>query len=392
MKHKFAAACLAAIMTMTGTAVQSFAETDMTDIMLQEPFFLEDPLIVEEWPGYTFHVSLQIVPFTEDNNLTDAEKTQAQTDAFNFMSHVKRIEAEAKDPSGKSHLIDESKYDGNQSVWFYENEQVPEIPEPIYWPSDTRILTDTYWHMQDIADMRIFDDGVSYRWNPNGTCPLYFEVEQLAKPREVRETVTTEDSGGYTVRVKFIADAEDGSEAELLTLELPSIVMFEKQKKEAGWYPYYSYASFVLDLHRLTASEQPALRGFDSNMSGAFYMEELRNESVGSIIYTYNADDFNPGIRWGNINTDGAVDIADAVLLSRYLVSDREAVITSQGLRNSRVVNGASLNNDDVTKILRVIAKKIKAEDLTPEQPVLNIVGNPFGPHTDRNPNAGYED
>ena len=273
MKHKFAAACLAAIMTMTGTAVQSFAETDMTDIMLQEPFFLKEPLIVEEWPGYTFSVSLQIVPFTEDDNLTVAEKTQAQTDAFNFMSHVKRIEAEAKDPSGKSHLIDESKYDGNQSVRFYENEQVPEIPEPIYWSSDTRILANTYWEMQTLADMQDSDG-----WNPNGTVRLYFEVEQLAKPGEVRETVTTEDSGGYTVRVKFIADAEDGSEAELLTLELPGIVMYEKQKKEAGWYPYYNYASFVLDLHRLTASEQPALRGFGSNASGVLRMDELKNE------------------------------------------------------------------------------------------------------------------
>lgn len=388
MKHKFAAACLAAIMTMTGTAVQSFAETDMTDIMLQEPFFLKEPLIVEEWPGYTFSVSLQIVPFTEDDNLTVAEKTQAQTDAFNFMSHVKRIEAEAKDPSGKSHLIDESKYDGNQAVEYYENDQVPEIPEPIYWSSDTRILVDRYWDMQHIADMQDSDC-----WNLNGTVPLYFAVEQLAKPREVRETVTTEDSGGYTVRVKFIADAEDGSEAELLTLELPSIVMFEKQKKEAGWYPYYSDASFVLDLHRLTASEQPALRGFGRCMYGNYQMDELKNESVGNIIYQYNADDFTPGIRWGDVNTDGTVDIADAVLLSRYLVSDREAVITSQGLRNSRVANGEDITTDDVTKILQFTAKKIKAEDLTPERPVLNIVGNPFVRYAgSRNPNAGYED
>ncbi|MBR3449064.1 MAG: dockerin type I repeat-containing protein [Oscillospiraceae bacterium] len=264
---------------------------------------------------------------------------------------------------------------------------LPEIPDPVYWPSNTRILADTYWHMQDIADMQSPGS-----WNPAGTTPMYFAIEQLAKPRDVRETVTTEDSGGYTVKVKFIADNEDSSEAELLTLELPSIVMFEKQKKEAGWYPYYSYASFVLDLHRLTASEQPALRGFDSNSIGIFTMDELKNESVGSIIYQYNADDFNPGIQWGDVNTDGAVDIADAVLLSRYLVSDREAVITSQGLRNSRVTNGEDITTDDVTKILQFTAKKIKAEDLTPERPEHKVVGNPFGPHTDRNPNAGYED
>ncbi len=70
---------------------------------------------------------------------------------------------------------------------------------------------------------------------------------------------------------------------------------------------------------------------------------------------------------WGDANTDGKVDVSDAVLIARYLVSDVTATITDQGIRNSAVTNGTSVVSDDITKILRFIAKMINKDELAPD-------------------------
>ena len=74
-------------------------------------------------------------------------------------------------------------------------------------------------------------------------------------------------------------------------------------------------------------------------------------------------------VNWGDSNTDGKVDVSDAVLIARYLVSDVTATITDQGIRNSAVTNGTSVVSDDITKILRFIAKMINKDELAPSQP-----------------------
>ena len=74
-------------------------------------------------------------------------------------------------------------------------------------------------------------------------------------------------------------------------------------------------------------------------------------------------------VNWGDSNTDGKVDVSDAVLIARYLVSDVTATITDQGIRNSAVTNGTSVVSDDITKILRFIAKIINKDELAPSQP-----------------------
>ncbi len=64
----------------------------------------------------------------------------------------------------------------------------------------------------------------------------------------------------------------------------------------------------------------------------------------------------------GDANCDGAVDVADAVLVMRYAVADREAVISEQGLKNADTDKNGNTDSDDATNILLHIAKKI---DLT---------------------------
>ena len=59
----------------------------------------------------------------------------------------------------------------------------------------------------------------------------------------------------------------------------------------------------------------------------------------------------------GNVNCDAKVDVSDAVLLARYKAEDQTAVITSQGKLNADVNQDGELTADDVTLILKYIAK-----------------------------------
>lgn len=61
----------------------------------------------------------------------------------------------------------------------------------------------------------------------------------------------------------------------------------------------------------------------------------------------------------GDANTDGAVDVADAVLTARFTVEDREAVITDHGMLNADLNGDGSITADDTGLILKKIAKQI---------------------------------
>ncbi len=59
----------------------------------------------------------------------------------------------------------------------------------------------------------------------------------------------------------------------------------------------------------------------------------------------------------GDANCDGKADISDAVLMARICVEDHGAVITQQGLKNADCDRSGSLSPEDVTLLLRAIAK-----------------------------------
>ncbi|MBP0971995.1 MAG: endo-1,4-beta-xylanase [Oscillospiraceae bacterium] len=60
----------------------------------------------------------------------------------------------------------------------------------------------------------------------------------------------------------------------------------------------------------------------------------------------------------GDADCSGTVDIADVVLILRYVNGDREAKITDQGLRNANVNGDAQTDVMDAVKVLRMTAKK----------------------------------
>ena len=72
------------------------------------------------------------------------------------------------------------------------------------------------------------------------------------------------------------------------------------------------------------------------------------------------------GPEWGDANCDLTVDIADAVLICRYVVQDNEAVITNTGKYYADVTHDEKVDLDDAEKLLQFIAKKLTHDDLYP--------------------------
>ncbi len=59
----------------------------------------------------------------------------------------------------------------------------------------------------------------------------------------------------------------------------------------------------------------------------------------------------------GDVTLDCAVDVSDAVLLARFCTEESTAVITEQGRQNADVNGSGNIDLDDVTAILRKVAK-----------------------------------
>ena len=57
----------------------------------------------------------------------------------------------------------------------------------------------------------------------------------------------------------------------------------------------------------------------------------------------------------GDVDCDGRVQIADAILLARYLAEDK-VTVTGNGLKNAELTGDTSLNSEDLIKLLEKLA------------------------------------
>ena len=64
----------------------------------------------------------------------------------------------------------------------------------------------------------------------------------------------------------------------------------------------------------------------------------------------------SPDILYGDVNADGIVDIADTVLLARYIAQDPAVKLTKQGLQNADCDPDGNIDSSDLTAIARYLA------------------------------------
>ena len=68
---------------------------------------------------------------------------------------------------------------------------------------------------------------------------------------------------------------------------------------------------------------------------------------------------------YGDVDCNGTVEIADVVLLSRYVAQDKDAkAVTAQGLLNADCVKDGTVDMEDITAIARYLAHLIEASQL----------------------------
>ena len=71
-------------------------------------------------------------------------------------------------------------------------------------------------------------------------------------------------------------------------------------------------------------------------------------------------------IKWGDVDGNRAVDVADAVLLARFCAEDKEVSVSAEGKRNADVSGDGDLTTDDLSKLLLYLANMLTAEQLAP--------------------------
>ena len=237
----------------------------------------------DQFPGYDFHMNLMVVPFLNRDGLTEAEKTQAQRNAFTFMQDISRIEVTAQDANGNSRLIDENALVGID----------PQAQTPVYWSTPSRALAPIPGlTMNDVVNMAVgtFDPNGTNTWNPNDTQPLTFSIENLTDQHtETRMQVfnnisNNAESGGngYNVVINFIDDNTMhptlNTPLVRLSVEIPTVYMYVMRGTTES---YYSHSMAIIDLNiaadTRTLTPQQRSRGIivcRSNSTGNFNLSE----------------------------------------------------------------------------------------------------------------------
>lgn len=91
----------------------------------------------------------------------------------------------------------------------------------------------------------------------------------------------------------------------------------------------------------------------DMNTFGTVYMSTV---GCGIVVGRLSGGTENPDILYGDVNANGIVDIADTVLLARYIAQDPVVKITKQGLQNADCDPDGNIDSSDLTAIARYLA------------------------------------
>ncbi len=71
-------------------------------------------------------------------------------------------------------------------------------------------------------------------------------------------------------------------------------------------------------------------------------------------------------IKWGDVDCNGDVNVADAVMLARYNAEDPDVSVKNEGVRNANIVAGEKIGAEELTKLLEYLANLITEEQLAP--------------------------
>jgi len=132
------------------------------------------------------------------------------------------------------------------------------------------------------------------------------------------------------------------------------------------WYGYYltGEVNNPVDLlneiynseYCITLDELPDIRSFPLDAPSTTAASTTGSGTVTTTATTTSL--------YGDVNADGIVDIADTVLLARYIAQDNAVKVSEAGLQNADCVLDGNIDASDLTAIARYLAHLTDADQL----------------------------
>ena len=222
--------------------------------------------------------------------------------------------------------------------------------------------------MQSHLDVRKGTDAFPSAGQYAAGLKIYAELaKELNLDLQVTELDATLDKGyltdaGFEAQAKYYSDIMD---AIVKYKDYISAVVFWGTTDDQSWR--------VEGLPLLFNEDYSAKPCFKSIIDGIEYKEPpattarpvTTKAATTTTAAVTTADDVTTAIQMeptkkGDITCDGALDVADAVLIARYIAEDKTAQITDQGLVNADIDGTKGVADGDLTMVLKAIAKIIK--------------------------------
>ena len=102
-----------------------------------------------------------------------------------------------------------------------------------------------------------------------------------------------------------------------------------------------------------------------SNLDGGTILDS-QGSIVTGVTTSASTSTAPANLRYGDINENGEVTIADVIVYNRYIAEDIATVVTEQGLANAEVTGDGNITGEDAVKVLKYLASLISYEQLCP--------------------------
>ena len=163
----------------------------------------------------------------------------------------------------------------------------------------------------------------------------------------------------------------DGGENAVTYNEDGSFSMMPFSDGSSGqlfWISCRKDGSYVFDLHRERSYDPPASISAGIYENAYIYIDDISEhfvlapskapipECIETTDTASETTDMKERLLRGDVDCDGSVKIADAVLLARYLAEDSNVTVTAQGKVNAELNGTDSLTTEDLSCLLQYLA------------------------------------
>ena len=172
------------------------------------------------------------------------------------------------------------------------------------------------------------------------------DVQRVEAYSRYRSDDFANDASDFSISFRTVIEcefhAESFPELDISELKYDETGKIHLKLKSDEYADYFAAVKYLM-----TKEDVCSLSLNYARTTAALQEEPVLTDTVPNVLFNR-----------GDLDLDGSADVADAVLLARYLASDAEAVVTDQGLVNADADADGNVRDADLTILLQRIAKK----------------------------------